>query len=127
MILELAENADTYTPLGPDEERVSDDRYVISFGAGSDPHFTSVQRLRLAEAFQREGNQVIIAGRRKKALDETVAANPGMKAAVLDIDNAEAIRTFAERIKKDYPALNVVILRRSGQIQGYRDHCTSPH
>jgi len=25
------------------------------------------------------------------------------------------------------PARNVVILRRSGQIQGYRDHCTSPH
>ena len=63
----------------------------------------------LAEAFHREGNQVIIAGRRKKLLDETVAANPGMKAVVLDIDNAEAVRTFAERIKKDYPTLNVVI------------------
>jgi uncharacterized oxidoreductase len=71
----------------------------------------------LAEAFQREGNQVIIAGRRKKALDETVAANPGMKAAVLDIDNAEAIRTFAERIKKDYPALNVVI-QNAGMMKG---------
>jgi len=47
VIRELAENANTYTPLGPDEERVVDPRYVISFGAGSDPHFTSVQRLRL--------------------------------------------------------------------------------
>jgi uncharacterized oxidoreductase len=63
----------------------------------------------LAEAFHAKGNQVVIAGRRKKLLDETVAANPGMKGAVLDIENSDAIRTFAEKLKKDYPALNVVI------------------
>ena len=63
----------------------------------------------LAEAFHAKGNQVVIAGRRKKLLDETVAANPGMKAAVLDIENSEAIRTFAEKLKKDYPALNAII------------------
>jgi uncharacterized oxidoreductase len=63
----------------------------------------------LAEAFHKEGNQVVIAGRRKKLLDETIAANPGMKAAVLDIENAEAIRSFAKKLKEDYPALNVVI------------------
>lgn len=63
----------------------------------------------LAEAFHAEGNQVVIAGRRKKLLEETIAANPGMKSAVLDIGNADAIGGFAERMKKDYPALNVVI------------------
>jgi len=63
----------------------------------------------LAEAFHANGNQVIIAGRRKTMLDETVAANPGMKAAVLDTGNGEAIRRFTEQVKKDYPALNVVI------------------
>jgi uncharacterized oxidoreductase len=63
----------------------------------------------LAEAFHAKGNQVVIAGRRKKLLDETVAANQGMKSAVLDIENNDAIRTFAEKLKKDYPALNVVI------------------
>jgi uncharacterized oxidoreductase len=63
----------------------------------------------LAEAFHSEGNQVVIAGRRKNLLDETVAANPGMKAAVLDIENAGAIRSFAEKLKTDFPALNVVI------------------
>src|SRR5271156_998040 len=63
----------------------------------------------LAEAFHALGNQVVIAGRRKKLLEETVAANPGMRAAVLDIENGEAIRTFAEKIKRDYPTLNVVI------------------
>jgi uncharacterized oxidoreductase len=63
----------------------------------------------LAEAFHSENNQVIIAGRRKKLLDETIAANPGMKGAVLDIENGGAIRSFAETLKHDYPALNVVI------------------
>jgi uncharacterized oxidoreductase len=63
----------------------------------------------LAEAFHAKGNQVVIAGRRKKALDEAVAANPGMKAAVLDVENGDAIRSFAEQLKKDYPALNAVV------------------
>jgi uncharacterized oxidoreductase len=52
---------------------------------------------------------VVIVGRRKKLLDDTVAANLGMKAEVLDIENSDAIRIFAEKLKKDYPALNVVI------------------
>jgi uncharacterized oxidoreductase len=63
----------------------------------------------LAEAFHAGGNQVVIAGRRKALLDETVAANPGMKSAILDIENGEAIRSFAEQIEREFPALNVVI------------------
>jgi uncharacterized oxidoreductase len=63
----------------------------------------------LAEAFQAGGNQVIIAGRRKQMLDQTTAANPGMKSAVLDMENAGAIRSFAAQLTKDYPNLNAVI------------------
>jgi uncharacterized oxidoreductase len=63
----------------------------------------------LAEAFHAEGNQVIIAGRRKELLDETAAANPGMKAAVLDVGNGDRIPGFAKQLQDDYPALNVVI------------------
>jgi len=63
----------------------------------------------LAEAFHANGNQVIIAGRRKEVLDEVIAANPGMKAAILDIENANSIRNFAEKLKRDYPSLNVII------------------
>lgn len=63
----------------------------------------------LAEAFHAEGNQVVIAGRRREKLDEAAAANPGMKTAILDIENEGAIQTFAEQIKRDYPSLNVVI------------------
>ncbi len=63
----------------------------------------------LAEAFHAEGNQVIIAGRRKEMLEETTAANPGMKSVVLDIENPDAIRNFAEHVKTEFSSLNVVI------------------
>ena len=63
----------------------------------------------LAEAFHKQGNQVIIAGRRKSALDETVAANPGMKSLTLDIESPNAIKAFAAKVAADFPSLNVVI------------------
>lgn len=63
----------------------------------------------LAEAFHALGNRVIIAGRRKQALDEVAAANPGMTSLTLDIENAAGIHAFAVQIEKDHPALNVVI------------------
>jgi uncharacterized oxidoreductase len=62
----------------------------------------------LAEAFYALGNQVVIAGRRQRALDETTAANPGMKSLVLDIENPAAIRAFATQITDDFPSLNVL-------------------
>ena len=63
----------------------------------------------LAEAFHASGNQVVVAGRRKQVLDETTAANHGMKSAVLDIESADSIRSFAAQLAKDFPSLNVVI------------------
>ena len=63
----------------------------------------------LAEAFYNEGNHVIIAGRRKALLDEVVAANPGMSAEVLDIEHADAIKSFAADLTAKYPALNAVM------------------
>src|SRR5271170_6786657 len=63
----------------------------------------------LAEAFHALGNQVIIAGRRQQILEEGIAANPGMKSAVCDIESADTIRTFASQLTKDYPSLDVVI------------------
>ena len=63
----------------------------------------------LAEALHALGNQVVIAGRRKQALEETTAANPGMKSLTLDIESPSAIREFAAQVVADYPALNVLI------------------
>jgi GNAT superfamily N-acetyltransferase len=47
VIRELAENANAYTVLGPDEERVANDRFVVWFGPWPVPWATVVQRLRL--------------------------------------------------------------------------------
>jgi len=63
----------------------------------------------LAEAFHRQGNQVIIAGRRQSVLDETAAANPGMKSLTLNIEDPAAIKSFAAKVATDFPTLNVVI------------------
>ncbi|WP_425148728.1 SDR family oxidoreductase [Deinococcus sp.] len=63
----------------------------------------------LAEAFMQRGNTVIIAGRRQNKLDEVTAANPGMKSALLDIEDAGAVQRFAEAIRAEYRALNVLI------------------
>ena len=63
----------------------------------------------LAEAFHKAGNQVIIAGRRRQALEEVTAANPGMKALTLDIENATSIRDAAGQLTGEFPSLNAVI------------------
>lgn len=63
----------------------------------------------LAEAFHALGNQVIIAGRRREALDAVTAANAGMKSLPLDMEDTTNIRSFASQITRDYPALNVLI------------------
>ena len=63
----------------------------------------------LAEAFHALGNHVVIAGRRKQALDETTAANPSMASLTLDIENPANIRSLAAELALRYPALNVLI------------------
>ena len=63
----------------------------------------------LAEAFHAQGNQVIISGRRQSALDEVVAANPGMAAFTVDMADAGSILAFAGQVTEAYPALDTVI------------------
>src|SRR6266571_6706701 len=63
----------------------------------------------LAEAFHRLGNQVIITGRGQKALDETCAANPGMKSVTLDVSDPKSIQSFGAQVTKEFPSLNVLI------------------
>jgi ribosomal protein S18 acetylase RimI-like enzyme len=46
-VLELAENANTYTPLGPADERIVSDRYVLWMGTEDEPWSNVAQRFRL--------------------------------------------------------------------------------
>ncbi|MGA9060633.1 MAG: SDR family oxidoreductase [Terracidiphilus sp.] len=63
----------------------------------------------LAQSLHALGNHVVIAGRRRHALDEATAACPGMKSLVLDIQDRDAIRAFAEQAIAEFPSLNVLI------------------
>ena len=46
-VLELAENANAYTPLGPTDERVFTDRFVLWMGRGDQPGWNVAQRFRI--------------------------------------------------------------------------------
>ncbi len=63
----------------------------------------------LAEAFHALGNQIVIAGRSQKKLDETTSANPGMKALTVDMGDAGSIQSFAAQAAQGFPTLNVLI------------------
>ena len=63
----------------------------------------------LAEAFHARGNQVIIAGRRQQQLEDTAAANPGMKTLVLNVEDAAGVTEAAAKLKQEFPRLNVVV------------------
>ncbi len=79
----------------------------------------------LAEAFQKAGNQVVIAGRRKQMLEETTSANPGMKSVTLDVEEPSDIRDFGSRMAGEFPKLNVVIhnagIMRPENLQAAKD------
>src|SRR5579862_5677194 len=62
----------------------------------------------LAEAFHRLGNQVIIGGRREDRLRSVSAANPGIRHIVLDVTDLHSIRSAAQEIIAEFPALNCV-------------------
>lgn len=63
----------------------------------------------IAEAFHKLGNQVIISGRRKAALEEATKANPGMASIELDIQSLTSIQAAAKQVTTAYPGLNVLI------------------
>lgn len=63
----------------------------------------------LAEAFHSLGNPVISSGRTRSKLDETCAANLGMKALTVDLADAADIKNFAAKLVADFPKLNAVI------------------
>jgi uncharacterized oxidoreductase len=63
----------------------------------------------MAEALHARGAKVIIAGRRRDALEAVAAANPGMALETLDVADAADVKAFASRVIAAHPDLNVVI------------------
>lgn len=63
----------------------------------------------LAHAWHDDGNRVIVAGRRKEALDETIAGRDGMEARVLDVDSSDGLTAFVRDVLADHPGLNVLV------------------
>ncbi|MBS1050106.1 SDR family oxidoreductase [Gluconobacter japonicus] len=63
----------------------------------------------LAQRLHDAGNTVIVAGRRKEALENAVAGRSNMHALTLDIESADGIADFSDRLLKAYPDLNIVI------------------
>lgn len=63
----------------------------------------------LAAEFHKRGNKVIIAGRRKDRLEETVKEFAGMHYVVLDVESPENIKSVAKQLIKDFPKLNVLV------------------
>lgn len=73
----------------------------------------------LAQRWHDLGNQVIVAGRRQGALDETIAGRDGMFAYNLDIDDPKAIEEFASMVIARHPDLNVLV--NNAGIMRYED------
>ena len=73
----------------------------------------------LARRWHDLGNQVIVAGRRQEALDETIAGREGMFAYTIDIDDPAAIETFAAELVERHPDLNVLI--NNAGVMRYED------
>ena len=63
----------------------------------------------LAEELHQRGNQVIISGRRKSALDETLSAHPGMASIELDVRDLHSIQRAAQQLVRNFPRLNVLV------------------
>jgi uncharacterized oxidoreductase len=63
----------------------------------------------LARRFNALGNTVIVAGRRRETLEETIAGRDRMHAMTLNVEDPEAITAFARRVTAEHPALNVLV------------------
>eukprot|EP01087_Luapelamoeba_hula_P012407 TRINITY_DN345_c1_g1_i2.p1 TRINITY_DN345_c1_g1~~TRINITY_DN345_c1_g1_i2.p1 ORF type:complete len:272 (-),score=51.22 TRINITY_DN345_c1_g1_i2:49-864(-) len=66
--------------------------------------------LALAQRLLKDGNTVIITGRRQNVLDDAVAQHAGLKSVVFDVASSPQAHTeFAAKLVKDYPELNVLV------------------
>jgi uncharacterized oxidoreductase len=63
----------------------------------------------LAHRLHDAGNTVIVAGRRRKALEQAIAGRAHMHAVELDVTSADDIAAFSGRLLAEHPAVNVLV------------------
>ena len=63
----------------------------------------------LAQRLHDLGNEVIVAGRRQDALEETGEGRDGIYAMTVDVEDAQDLRRFAKEVVERFPALNVLV------------------
>ncbi|MEO7688910.1 MAG: SDR family oxidoreductase [Sphingomonas sp.] len=63
----------------------------------------------LAHRFHDAGNTVIVAGRRRDALERAIAGHENMHAIELDVESADGISDFVHRLLAEHPKVNVLI------------------
>ncbi|MNO24796.1 3-oxoacyl-[acyl-carrier-protein] reductase FabG [compost metagenome] len=63
----------------------------------------------LAEALHNLGNKVIISGRSKERLEETIKANPGISAVELNVQDPASIEAAAKQLIEEHPDINVLV------------------
>lgn len=63
----------------------------------------------LAQRFHGLGNTVIIAGRRRDALDDVASGHANIIPMTLDVESADVVAKFARQVIAAHPALNVLI------------------
>ncbi len=73
----------------------------------------------IARLFSEKGNHVIITGRDKHRLEEAAAKLPNVTAIVSDVSNAVDTELLVNRIKKEFPSLNLVI-NNAGAASAYK-------
>jgi uncharacterized oxidoreductase len=69
-----------------------------------------------AEQFFKEGNTIIICGRRAERLEQMKEAHPGLITRVCDLANEQLRTELCEWVIKNYPTLNVLINNAGMQL-----------
>ena len=79
----------------------------------------------LAHRFHDRGDTVIIAGRRREALEKAAEGRERIHVVTLDVEDAAAVDAFAKQIVADFPALNVLFnnagIMKFEDLTGHRD------
>ena len=95
------------------------DNTILITGGGSGLGRAFAQRLHDL------GNKVIVTGRKRDALEETARGREGITPVEFDVADPTQIQTFAQRIVREHPALNVLMnnagIMRTEKLAGGRD------